>query len=102
MKAGSAYLGDIYRKEVFPRDRTAYSRLYVTLRNTSEFLFHLLEAAVEVLGVRTPRKYLDLVPGLSSSVFTREGRITGAYVSLVDRMDHLVRNSLSFYYNFSM
>jgi len=61
-----------------------------------------LEAVVEILGVRTSREYLNLVPGLSSSVFTREGRITGVYVSLVDRMDHLVRDSLSFYYNFSI
>ena len=89
MKSYGANLGDIYRKEVFPRDRTAYSRLYVTLRNASEFLFHLLEAAVKILGVRTPREYLNLVPGLSSSVFTREGRITGAYVSLVDRINIL-------------
>ena len=102
MKSYSANLGDIYRKEVFPRDRTVYSRLYVTLRNASEFLFHLLEATIKVLGVRTPREYLNLVPGLSFSVFTREGRITGAYVSLMDRIDHLVRDSLSFYYNFSM
>ena len=89
MKSYGANLDDIYRKEVFSRDRTAYSRLCVTLRNASEFLFHLLKAAVEVLGVRTPREYLNLVPGLSSSVFTREGRITGVCVSLVDRMNIL-------------
>ena len=102
MESCGADLSDIYREKVFLGGRTAYPWLYVTLRNASELLFHLLEAAADVLGVRTPREYLDLVPGLLSSVFTLKSRITGACVSLMNRMDCLARDSLSFSYDFSM
>ena len=88
MEPDGTNLGDIYRKKVFLRGRAAQQH-YNSLYNSLEFLFHFPEAIIKVLGVRTPREYLNLMPGLSSSVFTREGRITGVYVSLVARIDNL-------------
>ena len=102
IKPDNTNLSDIYRKEVFPRGRTAYSRFRRIRRNSSKLLFYFSEAIVKVLGVRTYRKYLNLTTSLSSYVFTLKSRITGVYVSLIDRIDYLRSDSLSFYNDFSI
>ena len=99
MEAGSANLGDIYRKKAFLRDSVSSRRCNGRCNrrcNSLEFLFHLPEAIAKVLSVRTCREYLNLSSCLLSSIFLLESSVTNACVSLVNRVSYLGVNSLSF------
>ena len=88
MESGGTNLGDIYREEAFLRG-SASSRRCNRRCNSLKFSFHLPEAIVKVLSVRTCCEYLDLSSYLLSSIFLLESGVTNACVSLVNRMDIL-------------
>ena len=88
MESGGTNLSDIYREEAFLRC-SASSRRCNRRCNSLKFSFHLPEAVVKVLSVRTYYKYLDLSSYLLSSIFLLESSVTDAYVSLVNRMNIL-------------
>ena len=88
MESGGTNLSDIYRKEAL-LGGSAFSRLYNRHCNSVKFSFHLPEAVVKVLSVRTYYKYLDLSSCLLSSIFLLESGVTNARVSLVNRMNIL-------------
>ena len=92
MESGGTNLSDIYREEAFLRDSVSSRRCnrhYNRRCNSVKFLFHLPEAIVKVLSVRTYYKYLNLSSCLLSSIFLLESGVTNACVSLVNRMDIL-------------
>jgi len=92
MESGSTNLSDIYRKEAFLRclvSSRRYNRHYNRRYDSLKFLFHLPEAIIKVLSVRTRRENLNLTAGPSFSIFLPESRITGACVSLMNRVNIL-------------
>ena len=105
MESGGTNLSDIYREEALLGDSTFsrhYNRYYNRRYNSVKFLFHLPEAVVKVLSVRTYYKYLNLSSYLLSSIFLLESSITDACVLLVNRVSYLGVNSLSFYDDLSV
>ena len=99
MESGGANLSDIYREEAFLRCSASsrrYNRRYNRRCNSLKFSFHLPEAVVKVLSVRTYYKYLNLSSYLLSSIFLLESSVTDACVSLVNRVSYLGVDSLSF------
>ena len=96
MESGGTNLSDIYREEAFLRGSVSsrhynryYNRRCNRRCNSVKFLFHLPEAVVKVLSVRTYYEYLNLSSCLLPSIFLLESSVTNAYVSLVNYVNIL-------------